>query len=259
MSLLASYASQESFFHRLDPRTKLTWLVAALVASFALDRILVDVVLLALVLASSRAARLDLESFLPITRVFCALAVGMILIQTVFHAEGEVFFRLGPVDFHREGLWLAVRGSLKLYCMVLLFLQFTMWTHPTDLSQALVKAGLPYRYAMLTGLALRFFPVLEEELGDIFEAQGARGIEFRGPLRKGLALAPITVPICLRTLRRANEVALAMELRGYGFRRHRSYLHAIAYRPADYVMTAALAVSLAACLGVRYLYPAGLL
>ncbi len=259
MSLLASYSSQESFFHRLDPRTKLVWLGVALVACFALDLILVDLALIALVMGSSWAARLDLGRFRAITGVFCMLAVGMILVQTVFHAQGEVFFRVGPVDLHREGLSLAVRGTLKLYSTVLLLLQFTMWTHPTDLAQALQKAGLPYRYAMLIGLALRFFPVLEEELGSVFEAQEARGMEFRGPLRKGLALAPIIVPLCLRTLRRANEVALAMELRGYGFRPHRTYLRTIAYRPADYVMTVALAIALAVCLGVRYLHPPALL
>ncbi len=251
--MLASYASQESFFYRLDPRTKVTWLVVALVACFALDLIPVDLALIALVLGSSRAAKLELRRFLPISMAFSVLAVGMVLVQTVFSVGGDVFYRLGPVDFHSQGLSLAVHGTLRLYCMVLLFLQFTMWTHPTDLSQVLVKVGLPYRYAMLTGLALRFLPVLEEELESIFEAQGERGVDLRGPLRKALALVPITVPLCLRTLRRANEVALAMELRGYGFGPNRTFLRPIVYRPADYAVTAALMVSLAACLGARFL------
>ncbi len=259
MPLLASYRSQESFFHRLDPRTKLIWLIGALAVCFALDLVLVDLGLIALVLGSSWAAKLDLERFRTIAKVFLLLAVGMMLIQAVFRGEGELFFRLGPLDLHREGLSIAVRGTLKLFCTVLLLLQFTLWTHPTDLAQALVKVGLPYRYAMLIGLALRFFPILEEELGGVFEAQEARGMEFRGPLRKGLALAPITIPLCLRTLRRANEVALAMESRGYGFRRHRSYLHTIAYRPVDWVMTAGLVIVLAISLGVHYLFLPALL
>ena len=253
--MLAAYTSQEGFFHRLDPRTKLTWLLAGLVACFALDVIPVDLALIALVLGSSRAARLELGRFLPITGVFCVLGVGMVLVQTIFSAGGEIFYRLGPVAFHSQGLPLAVHGTLRLYCMVLLFLQFTMWTHPTDLSQALVKAGLPYRYAMLTGLALRFLPILEEELESIFEAQGERGVDLRGPLRKALALVPIAVPLCLRTLRRANEVALAMELRGYGFRPGRTFLRTIVYRRADYAVTAVLVISIAACLTVRFLYP----
>ena len=251
--MLASYASQGGFFHRLDPRTKLLWLVTALVVCFAFDLIPVDLALIALVLGSSRAAKLWLRRFLPITGMFCALAVGMILVQTVFSVGGDVFYRLGPVELHSQGPFIAVRATLRLYCMVLLFLQFTMWTHPTDLSQALVKVGLPYRYAMLTGLALRFLPVLDDELEGIFEAQGERGVDLRGPLRKALALVPITVPFCLRTLRRTNEVALAMELRGYGFRPRRTYLRTIAYRRADYAVTTALAISLAACLAARFL------
>ncbi len=252
MTLLTSYLSQESFFHRLDPRTKLIWLTTGVVACLLLDQIAVSLALIAMVLGSSVVAKLDLRSLLPITRIFSVLAVGMILIQLLFHSDSGPLLWLGPVALHREGFPLAVQGTLRLYCVVLFSFQFTMWTHPADLSQALVKTGVPYRYAMLAGLALRFFPIVEKELGDILDAQGGRGMELGSPLRKGLALAPITVSLCLRTLRRANEVALAMELRGYGFRRHRSYLHTIAYRPADYAMTATLAVSLALCLGVHF-------
>ena len=252
MPLLASYTSRESFFHRLHPRTKLVWLGGALTLCFALDLVRVDLVLIFIVLGSSWAAKLDLERFWSVTKVFLLLAVGMVLIQTVFHGEGEVFFRLGPLDLHREGLSLAVRGTLRLFCTLLLLLQFTMWTHPVDLAQLLAKAGLPYRYAMLMALALRFFPLLEEELEGIFEAQGARGMEFRGPLRKALALGPTAVPLCLRTLRRANEVALAMELRGYGFRSHRTYLRPITFRPVDHVMTAALVIIYAISLVAHY-------
>jgi energy-coupling factor transport system permease protein len=255
MPLLASYIAREGFFHRLDPRTKLTWLAVALVACFAVDRIAVHLALIALVFGSSRLAKLDLTGFLPITRVFCALAVGMIVVQTVFSDGGELFYRLGPVALHSQGPYLAVRGTVRLYGTVLLFLQFTMWTHPNELSQAMVRAGLPYRYAMLVGLALRFFPVLEGELRNILEAQEARGMELRSPLRKALAMVPVSLPLCLRTLRRANEVSLAMELRGYGFRPHRTFLRTIAYRPADYAITAVLTISLIACLGARLLYP----
>ncbi len=253
--MLTAYTSHEGFFQRLDPRTKLAWLLTGLVVCFALDLIPVDLALIALVLGSSRAARLELERFLPITGVFCVLGAGMVLVQTIFSAGGEVFYQLGPVAFHSQGLVLAVHGTLRLYCTVLLFMQFTMWTHPTDLSQGMVKAGLPYRYAMLIGLALRFLPILEEEMESIFEAQGERGVDLRGPLRKALALVPITVPLCLRTLRRANEVALAMELRGYGFRPRRTFLRPIAYRSADYAITVVLIISIAAFLVVRFLFP----
>ncbi|MBI3979131.1 MAG: energy-coupling factor transporter transmembrane protein EcfT [Chloroflexi bacterium] len=246
MPLLTAYAFRDTFFHRLDPRTKLVWLVAMLVLCFATSRILLLLGLVVFVLGLSWTARLDLRSFLPVTRMVSFFSIGVILVQTIFHAEGEILFRLGPVDFYAGGLWLAVQVILRLYCIILLFLQFLMWTHPTDVSLVLVKAKVPYKYAMLLGLTLRFFPVFEQELAAIYEAQEARGLDLRGSVRRARAFVPIVVPFCLRTLRRANEVALAMELRGYGYRPERTFLRTIEYRRVDQAVTAAILICLAA-------------
>lgn len=251
MPLLTAYAFQDTFFHRLDPRTKLTWLAALLVLCFATSQIPLLVGLIVAILGLCRAARLDLQSFVPLTRIVASMAVGVALIQTTFHAEGDILFHLGPANFYPRGLWLAVEVMLRLYAIILLFQQFLMWTHPTDLALLLVKAKLPYKYAMLLGLTLRFFPVLEQELGNIFEAQEARGVELQGSLRRALAFVPIVLPFCLRTLRRANEVALAMELRGYGFRPRRTFLRTIRYRPVDYALTAGIMLGMAAYFAAR--------
>lgn len=251
MPLLASYSSRASAFHRLDPLTKLVWMVAAVGACFALDSIPAGLVIVALVVGSSRAARLNLRAFVPMTWVFVALALGMIVVQTLFSSGGEVLYRFGPAEIHSQGPYLAIRGTLKLYCTALLALQFTMWTHPSELGQALTRAGFPYRYAMLVGLALRFLPVMEKELESIFDAQEARGVDLRGPLRRALSLVPITVPFCLRTLRRSDEVALAMELRAYGYLPRRVPVKAIEFRRVDLLLTAVIVAVLAAALAVR--------
>jgi energy-coupling factor transport system permease protein len=250
--LLASYTFQDTFFHRLDPRTKMIWLFLALVLCFATSGWVILACLIVLVLGLSWTARLNLESFLHMTKVVISLAIAISLIQTLFYAGGgEILFRLGPLAFHIQGFWLAIRVMLRLYCVILVFLQFLMWTHPTELSLVLVKVKLPYRYAMLFGLALRFFPVLEEELGNILVAQEARGMELRGSLRRAIRTVPVALPFCLRTLRRSSEVALAMELRGYGFRNQRTFLRSIRYRPADYVITAGMLTCLIAYFVLR--------
>ncbi len=209
--------------------------------------------MIALVLGLSWAARLDLRCFLPITRAIIPLAVGIILIQTVLYNGREILLQLGPADFHVQGFWLGIRVMLRLYCILLLFLQFLLWTHPTDLSLVLVKAKLPYRYALLMGITLRFFPVLEEELGSILAAQQARGMDLQNPIRRALALIPVGLPFCLRTLRRAHEVALAMELRGYGYRSERTFLRSIRFGPADYAITTGMTLCLIACFLARAL------
>ncbi len=255
MPLTTSYAFKDTFFHRLDPRTKVGWLAAMLTLCFATNQWVLLVGLIVLIFGLSWTARLDLKCFLPIARVVGSLALGLILVQSVFYKGGDIFLHLGPVDFHVQGLWLAVRAALRLFCIILLFLQFLTWTHPTDLSLVLVRAKLPYRYALLLGLTLRFFPVLEQEMGSIVAVQEARGLELHNPLRRAFNLIPIGLPFCLRTLRRANEVALAMELRGYGFRDRRTFLRSIRFRPADYAITGGMMVVLIAYFILRAQYP----
>jgi energy-coupling factor transport system permease protein len=208
-----------------------------------------------LVLSSCWIARLDLRRFLPITKAVVSLAVGVILIQSIFFDGNAPLFRIGPLGFHEQGAWIGIVVTLRLYCIVLTFLQFLMWTHPTDLALVLVGLRLPYRYAILAGITLRFFPILEEELGNIMAAQEARGLELRNPIRRALNILPIAVPFCLRTLRRANEVALAMELRGYGYCDQRTFLRSIRFRAADFAITAGLIASLITFLATGICFP----
>jgi energy-coupling factor transport system permease protein len=106
---------------------------------------------------------------------------------------------------------------------------------------------------MLAGLGLRFFPVLEEELAAILQAQAARGLELGSTTRRVLRLVPILLPFCLRSIRRAGDVALAMELRGFGFSPTRTFVRTIRFGRADAVVCCLLAALLIAYLLVRLL------
>jgi energy-coupling factor transport system permease protein len=123
-----------------------------------------------------------------------------------------------------------------------------MWVHPTDLALTFVSFGLPYRYALLFGLSLRTFPVLERELVRIFDSQAARGLELQGSLRKIVRLIPVMLPFVLRALRRTTEVAIAMELRAFGYQKTRTYLRSIQFTWADWAASALLIVA-----GLTYL------
>jgi energy-coupling factor transporter transmembrane protein EcfT len=63
----------------------------------------------------------------------------------------------------------------------------------------------------------------------------------------------ILVPFCLRSIRRAGEVALAMELRGYGYGPTRTFLHRVAFRASDVAVTVAIAALFMAYWAVRLL------
>ena len=66
-------------------------------------------------------------------------------------------------------------------------------------------------------IALRFIPTLMDETDKIMKAQKARGADFEsgGLIQKAKNLIPLLVPLFISSFRRADELAMAMEARGY--------------------------------------------
>lgn len=79
---------------------------------------------------------------------------------------------------------------------------------------------LPFKYAFTAGMAARYLPLLQQDLRSIYQSQLARGLRLDSYFKKIRGLPPIMLPLILKTLRRAEAIALSMELKGFG-RYHR--------------------------------------
>jgi len=184
-----------------------------------------------------------------------SVAAVIIFIQLFLHPGPHPLLQVGGVRLYREGLPIGLEVALRIYCIVLASLLTFIWMDPTSLTLMLLKTGLNYRYAMLVSLSLRTFPLLERELGKIYDSQQARGMELRGTLRKLIRLLAVMMPFVLRALRRANEIAVAMELRGFGYRRERTWQRTIALGSWDRIVLLALAGAAIAYAGLRLIDP----
>ena len=213
-------------------------MVAATVVGLTAPNPLVPAALILAIWGTAWAADLNLRAFRLLLIAIAILAVPVLVIQLLVQSTGSPLVLVGPFAVNSGALLTSLLVVLRLLCLSSAFVELVLWTHPMELAQVLVKAGLGYRYAMLFGLALRFFPVLEQELAAIMDAQAARGLENRGFWNRGAGLLYVLVPFCLRSIRRSGEVALAMELRGYGYAPTRTFLRQVAFRRADGVLTA---------------------
>src|SRR5262249_36214202 len=130
----------------------------------------------------------------------------------------------------RDGLEV---GS-RLAAMGITFLGFSLTTDPFDLGIALNRSGVPYRISFLIAFALRFFPLLHEEMSIIRNALRGRGYQ-------GLGVIALTaLPLGLGALRRSQKIALAMEMRGFSYademKIKRTTLKDIRLRPLDFAV-----------------------
>jgi len=174
----------------------------------------------------------------------------------LFTTPGQALVAVGQFTITREGLLTGATQVYRLCLLVVISALLTFTTSPAQLAHGLevlfkplAQIGLPVReFAMVLTIALRFAPVLLEEIDKISKAQQVRGVDMysRNPLRQMQSWVPLFVPIFVAAFRRAEDLATAMEARGFHGAQHRTRLHQLRMTRQDlFAALIALAVSLA--------------
>lgn len=222
---IGQYYPEDSFIHRLDPRVKLLGVVLFITALFITDNFLAYgffAVCLGFVVYAAKVPPKFM--FRGLKSLIFIMVFASVL--NVFFSNGEtVLFSLWSLRITAEGIIGAVKMSLRLIMMVVGSSALTLTTTPIRLTDALEyvlkpfkKIGLPaHDLAMMMTIALRFIPLLMEEIDRIMKAQMARGADFDtgGLIKKVKSLIPLLVPLFISAFRRADDLATAMEARCY--------------------------------------------
>ena len=126
----------------------------------------------------------------------------------------SIFF--GAVVWWSAGRDAAVFAALKLLALTSVFFVFFSTTAPEDLANSLVKIGLPYAVAFVLSTGLQFVPMMGRKAKNVLDAQRARGISLE-PGWSALRNYPAFLgPILIQAFQFAEELAEAMEARGFG-------------------------------------------
>ncbi len=255
------YLPAGSPLHRLDPRVRLTGILLLMLALMACARLTIAFLGLTLVLGLFGLARLPLGYGLRGLRPLLPLFGFVLVLQLLFYpheaavAEGSaVVWQWGPILISAASLLDTASILLRMVAIALLLTLLTAIADTTDLVHAvegmlrpLQRLHLPaHELALMVAITLQFIPLLGRELERLLKAQAARGADFgrgRGNFFTRIRrMLPLLIPLFLAALRRAEELALAMEARGYAGGRGRTSLVRLQMRPADFL---ALALSLA--------------
>lgn len=155
-------------------------------------------------------------------------------------------FVLGPLPFTQSGVWSLMSFFVEFLALFVFSLLLTMTTSPVALIEGLTMLLAPLRrlrlpvddFALMTLIALRFIPTLLEETDQLIKAQTARGADMMsGTLRERLqSLMMLFVPLMQGSLRRATELATALEARGYEMEGRQTRLYETSFALVDYVV-----------------------
>lgn len=254
-SPVLGYIDRPGPLHRLSGVSKLVLVLGVVIgAMIGFDvRYLAAVGLLSVVLwALSRVRLRYLAVVLVLIAVFMVLNnVGIFLFAPGYGTElfGTRHVLVdGPWrwDLTAEQLFYQASVTLKYLAVLPSVLLFVATTRPPEFASSLARIGVPYRVAYAVSLALRYIPDVQRDLREISQAQQARGIDTSRavPLRTRVRnLSAVLMPLLLGTFDRIETVSTAMELRGFGRGRRRTWYVRTPLRPAD-LLVIALAVVL---------------
>ena len=241
--LLGRYIQIDSWIHRLDPRTKLMSALYFILLIFLADHWLAYVLLSLVVVTAVLLSKIDLKFFLNGIKPMIWLILFTVVFQLFFTTGGEILFQWGILRVTTLGLINSLYMFIRLVLIILMSTLLTLTTAPLELTDGiehllrpLSKLGFPsHEIALMLSIALRYVPTLMDEAQKIMNAQRARGVEFdQGSfLDRVKAMIPILVPLFVSAFNRAEEMAIAMEARGYQGGEGRTKYRQLSYSSAD--------------------------
>lgn len=241
---LGQFYPTDSILHKLDPRVKLfgtiVYIVTLFLAKNPIVYFLAGLFLIIMIRLSKVPVRFMVRGLKSI--VFLLLFT---VIFDLFTIKGVTLVKIWKLRITYEGLYQAIYMTLRMIMLILGTSVMTLTTTPGRLADGLEKALRPlnlikipvHEMSMIISIALRFIPILMEEADKIMKAQTARGADFESGnfFKRVKKLLPIVIPLFVSAIRRASELAMAMEARCYTGGKGRTKMKPLKYVLRDYV------------------------
>jgi energy-coupling factor transport system permease protein len=241
------YQPKDSPVHRLDPRTKILMLIAIFVIALVPSTVPHAFGVLALVaiyvsVARSWSVVARIRTFLLIITVFTVVVWGII------PRGGEVLW----LFIRRESLLFGLLTAIKIDAILIAGIVFLATTRNEEITIGLVKMGVPYVMCFAFSTALRLVPTFAHTGATVVEAQRSRGLDLdTGSLWSRMkAYIPLMAPIFLVSIRNANLMAMALEARGFGAGKKRTFYIQTRMQARDWIALILTAIILAGSISI---------
>ncbi|MDR1781684.1 MAG: energy-coupling factor transporter transmembrane protein EcfT [Bacilli bacterium] len=222
---IGAYIPTNSIIHRMHPLSKIICLFILLIGVFLINDILVYAISTIFIIILILIAKLSPLRMLKQIKILYFMFVFLFILNIFMLRTGPVAFNIGSFIVYWQAINQTVIILFRLISMVILSSILTMSTKPLDLTLGIEQCFSPlkrfhfpaHEIAMMISIALRFIPTLIEETNKIMIAQTSRGVDFKAKKLsiKIKAVIALLIPLFVSAFKRAEELANAMEARGY--------------------------------------------
>ncbi|MUK90502.1 energy-coupling factor transporter transmembrane protein EcfT [Ornithinibacillus sp. L9] len=244
--IIGQYVPGNTIVHRLDPRTKITIIFFFVIFVFFANSVLSYGILTLFAIATTLITRIPLRYILKGLTPVWFLIIFTFILHIFVTKEGSVVFELFTFKIYSGGIIQGIAISLRFFLLILVTSLLTLTTTPIEITDAiedmlhlLKKIKFPvHELALMMSISLRFIPTLMQETEKISKAQASRGVDFRtGPVKERIkAVVPLLVPLFVSAFKRAEELAMAMEARGYQGGEGRTKLRQLKIESIDFIV-----------------------
>src|SRR5699024_7945957 len=223
--VIGQYVPGQSLIHRMDPRTKMIMITIFVVIVFFANNfynygLLVVFAFLSMFLSGVQL-RFVLKGLTPIWFII----ILTFMLHVFITKDGTELFQVFGLTVYSGGVIQGTFISIRFFLLIFVTSLLTLTTTPIEITDALESMLHPlkkikfpvHELALMMSISLRFIPTLMQETDKISKAQAARGVDFKtGPIKHRVkAIVPLLIPLFVSAFKRAEELAMAMESRGY--------------------------------------------
>lgn len=241
---LGRYIPYDTIIHKLDPRSKIIAMILLLVCVFLPIGYIGFAALLVLIFILLKITKIKVSSIFKSLKPMWFMMIFILVINMFLIQDGDVLFVLFGRSFYVKAFTQTLMIIIRLMLMISVTTVLTATTKPLDLTYGLEYFMSPlkvikfpaHEIAMTISIALRFIPTILEETQKIMKAQASRGVDLQeGKLKEKIgAIVSLIIPLFISAFQRSEELANAMEARGYNPSAKRTRYRILKFKKIDF-------------------------
>lgn len=264
MARIISYVEKDCFIHRLSGLSKLIFFLLWTITSMLTYDTRVLAVMLVISFICFKFSKTDwnqVRSIFAFIVVFLTINVLAIFIFSpyegckIYNSRTELLHIAGNYSFTAEQLFYEMNIILKYCTIVPSVFMFITSTNPSEFAASLNRIKVPYTASYSVAIALRYVPDVQSEFNKIKNAQEARGIEMSSKANifsRLKNMAAILFPLVFSSMEKIDSVTNAMELRGFGKHKSRTWYSSKKLKSGDWIVIILTIVFSAIALLITY-------
>jgi energy-coupling factor transport system permease protein len=242
---MLSYIENDSPVHSMTGAVKLIifllWSVLVMV-TFKTPVLLFMTVIGLFLFGISKIKFSDISFIIKMMSVFLVLNIIAIYLFSpeqgvkIYQTRNVIWEGSGRFTLTWEQVFYEFNICLKYFSIIPPALLLMVTTHPSEFASSLNRIGVPYTAAYSVSLTLRYIPDIQRDFEAIYQSQQARGLELSGKagfIKRAKRIIPILLPLILLSMDRIDIISRAMELRGFGKNKKRTWFSEKPFKKTD--------------------------